>query len=210
VSQLERKPALLPRQVGEVLGDVLRRPRVIPTRWNGVLYRSRTEARWAVFFDKLGAQAQYEAEGYPLATGWYLPDFWLPDWHIFVEVKGDTPEPHEQDKCAALAHHTRRPVLLVVGDPGLRRGEAYFPNEFDDGWADPLGNAFFACCRKCGVPVIAYQHHAGDYHGQHALASCGRPESCSEKTADFGRAMEVAINAARDERFSRKKETLGA
>jgi len=42
-------------------------------------FRSRLEARWAVFFDTLGVKYEYEKEGYDLDGTWYLPDFWLPE-----------------------------------------------------------------------------------------------------------------------------------
>ena len=34
----------------------------IKTEYGGVTYRSQTEARWAVFFDTLGVEFQYEPE----------------------------------------------------------------------------------------------------------------------------------------------------
>jgi hypothetical protein len=63
-------------------------PKPIQTTYAGCLFRSRLEARWAVFFDTLGIEWEYEAEGYETATGRYLPDFWLPELRIWVEVKG--------------------------------------------------------------------------------------------------------------------------
>jgi hypothetical protein len=51
------------------------------------LFRSRTEARWAVFLDALGVEWQYEIEGYRLRSGPYLPDFWVEPWRAWVEVK---------------------------------------------------------------------------------------------------------------------------
>lgn len=51
----------------------------IPAAYNGYRFRSRTEARWAVFLDILNIRWEYEVEGYQLADGLrYLPDFWLP------------------------------------------------------------------------------------------------------------------------------------
>lgn len=63
--------------------------KAIETRYNGYRFRSRLEARWAVFFDALGVKWEYEKEGYDLGEwGWYLPDFWLPEPHeCFVEIK---------------------------------------------------------------------------------------------------------------------------
>lgn len=50
--------------------------KAIETRYKGYRFRSRLEARWAVFFDALGLEWDYEPEGYDLGeAGWYLPDF---------------------------------------------------------------------------------------------------------------------------------------
>lgn len=54
--------------------------KAIETSYDGYLFRSRLEARWAVFFNKLGIKYEYEKEGYFLGNGVkYLPDFWLPE-----------------------------------------------------------------------------------------------------------------------------------
>jgi hypothetical protein len=37
--------------------------KAIETLYRGYRFRSRTEARWAVFFDKLGLRWDYEEEG---------------------------------------------------------------------------------------------------------------------------------------------------
>jgi hypothetical protein len=67
------------------------KPKAKETRYNGYLFRSRLEARWAVFFDTLGAEYYYEAEGYEVDTGIrYLPDFILPTSNMVLEVKPDT------------------------------------------------------------------------------------------------------------------------
>ena len=66
----------------------------IETLYKGYRFRSRLEARWAVFFDALGIEYQYEPEGYNLGElGWYLPDFLITTLKeglkFFVEVKGN-------------------------------------------------------------------------------------------------------------------------
>lgn len=77
----------------------------IQTVYAGCYFRSKLEARWAVFFDSLGIRWNYEPEGYkiggtypsdfdgtsdfePRDVEWYLPDFYLPDLETWVEVKG--------------------------------------------------------------------------------------------------------------------------
>lgn len=61
----------------------------IETVYKGYRFRSRLEARWAVFFDAAGVQWQYETQGYEVDGHKYLPDFWLPEVRDWVEVKGD-------------------------------------------------------------------------------------------------------------------------
>ncbi len=62
--------------------------KAIETKYKGYRFRSRLEARWAVYFDALRLEWVYEPEGYTLADGTnYLPDFWIPSWNSFVEVK---------------------------------------------------------------------------------------------------------------------------
>lgn len=62
--------------------------KAIETRYAGCRFRSRLEARWAVFFDALGIEWDYEPEGFELESGRYLPDFLLPDCGTWIEVKG--------------------------------------------------------------------------------------------------------------------------
>jgi hypothetical protein len=61
--------------------------KAIETVYNGYRFRSRLEARWAVFFDELGIKYEYEKEGFELPSGRYLPDFWLPKQKYWVEIK---------------------------------------------------------------------------------------------------------------------------
>ena len=42
--------------------------KVIQTEYKGYLFRSRLEARWAVFFDACGVDWEYEPEGYDLGN----------------------------------------------------------------------------------------------------------------------------------------------
>lgn len=55
----------------------------IPTEYRGRTYRSRLEARWAAFFDRLGLAHEYE----PFDLGGWSPDFLLTEINALVEVK---------------------------------------------------------------------------------------------------------------------------
>lgn len=71
----------------------------IETVYNGYRFRSRLEARWAVFFDEAGIEYQYEPEGFDLGDGlYYLPDFYLPEEDTWVEIKGQALTPKEREK----------------------------------------------------------------------------------------------------------------
>lgn len=61
----------------------------IQTEYNGYKFRSRLEARWAVFFDAAGIQYEYEPEGFEHNGVKWLPDFYLPESGTYVEVKPD-------------------------------------------------------------------------------------------------------------------------
>lgn len=60
----------------------------IETSYAGCRFRSRLEARWAVFFNHLGVPWAYEPQGYLIDGRPYLPDFWLPSLGAWAEVKG--------------------------------------------------------------------------------------------------------------------------
>jgi hypothetical protein len=62
--------------------------KVIQTRYKGYHFRSRLEARWAVFFDVAKIKWEYEPEGYVVDGTPYLPDFYLPELCCYFEVKG--------------------------------------------------------------------------------------------------------------------------
>jgi hypothetical protein len=97
--------------------------RAIQTKYAGYHFRSRLEARWAVFFDRLEIKWEYEKQGYNLPySGNYLPDFWLPEYKQWIEIKGAIPAMHwmpveEEEKIAELARETGHPSFLFFGLP---------------------------------------------------------------------------------------------
>jgi hypothetical protein len=83
--------------------------KVIETKYKGYRFRSRLEAKWAVFFDALGIDWVYEIEGYKLTDGrYYLPDFLVTTekgdrW--FIEVKGNLEDKESIQKAKMLDKH---------------------------------------------------------------------------------------------------------
>lgn len=94
------------------------------TKYNGFAFRSRLEARLAVFMDHLGWSYEYEPEGFDLGDGTrYLPDFLVtgtPKHHgtpekFWVEVKGENPTYAEGMKLRKLAYGSGITGYFFVG-----------------------------------------------------------------------------------------------
>lgn len=117
--------------------------KAIETQYKGYRFRSRLEARWAIYFDVFNINWTYEREGFQLdyycADGcchtqeWYLPDFYLPEIDLFIEIKPFKPQQSEMSKVMGMAMHKR--VLVILGDDMLYCGwslwtPAQSPNTF--------------------------------------------------------------------------------
>jgi hypothetical protein len=134
--------------------DRMKHPKleVLPTRYAGCHFRSRLEARWAVFMDALGVKWQYEPEGYKLPAGKYLPDFFLPVLDCFFELKPTKPTQKETAKCAQLSEFTGKTVFLMVGQPAV-------PNVTDN-WYDGGGAYYFKIYTEdSGEKVSGWDEH---------------------------------------------------
>ena len=116
----------------------------IETVYKGYCFRSRLEARWAVFFDALGIKYYYEHEGFDLGdAGWYLPDFWLPELKTWIEIKGNPNEYGSAlDKARALSIMTGLPVGVFEGLPGENAG-AFFLYDATDSTGGHSGSPFY-------------------------------------------------------------------
>ena len=102
----------------------------IQTEYKGYRFRSRLEARWAVFFDACHVNWEYEPEGFALPNGqFYLPDFLLHGCagrspsDLYVEVKGKMTEA-DAKKIRQFSgvtgtenHAVVNPILIVGGIP---------------------------------------------------------------------------------------------
>lgn len=99
--------------------------KAIETVYDGYRFRSRLEARWAVFFNSLGVRFEYEPEGFELSCGRYLPDFYLTDLDLYVEIKPFNREVVSfsgdgniwEQKCDAFRRETGKAILLCYDDP---------------------------------------------------------------------------------------------
>lgn len=139
--------------------------KAIETEYKGFRFRSRLEARWAVFLDDLNIEWEYEKEGFNLDSGPYLPDFWLP--HIcggtWLEIKGDMQSESTLAKPIALAEAGQRVLVggpmkedgrfLLVGGSG-RYAVGIFSPVFVDVSHDDLG-ALGTVFAGYGIAVVA-------------------------------------------------------
>lgn len=94
--------------------------KAIPTNYGGFFFRSRLEARWAVYFDAIGWAWNYEVEGFELGGGVrYLPDFWFPKFDLYAEIKREGAPDSEFAKAEAFARAGKN-ILLLSGPPANR------------------------------------------------------------------------------------------
>lgn len=140
--------------------------KAIETEYNGYRFRSRLEARWAVFFDALGVKYQYEPEGFELDGGErYLPDFWLPKEQMWVEIKPELPDVSidrkSKPKAELFCLIAQQCVWLIGGDPVTFKSEIYMPawQGPRSGWSSKeVVPRELQMCMRCDALSIAGVH----------------------------------------------------
>lgn len=141
-------------------------PKAIQTKWHGCWFRSKLEARWAVAFEAMGLEWEYEPGGYVVDGVWYEPDFIVAgllgeQWWTFVEVKGRMGD-FDRRKIGSLARHY---PIYVVGKIPFERPiheqyerfarDTYFHSmSLYDGDGCVIEGGAIGVSRS-GVPVIA-------------------------------------------------------
>jgi hypothetical protein len=150
-----------------------------PTIYKRVRFRSRLEARWAVFWDELGVKWEYEPQTFKFPDGkQYTPDFWIVDLALWVEIKPNPKIAHEEEaelKCLQLAGETGDLVYLDQGGFAWPISEDWaYSNAFVAGGAEVYSvlfyyitdhvhgdfiyeseNHYWATCPECGKLGIA-------------------------------------------------------
>jgi len=139
--------------------------RAIETRYKGYRFRSRLEARWAVFFDAIGWKWEYEPEGYELADGTrYLPDFRI--CGSFIEIKATEPTDDEKNKAELLAKGLKVNVVFGIGLPSAKEiangldgynGDPDFTG-YPVEWTNALLTFSAYCLRKWDRPGICISY----------------------------------------------------
>jgi len=139
----------------------------MPAEFDGIKYRSRNEARWAIFFKELGIIFAYEDEGFDLGAGIrYLPDFHIPlqdnfKRDMYFEIKPSASgliivDESDRKKIEALSNHVFISVIGSVHDYSINL------NLFGISGYDFAGPNFGDCdylfcqCKHCGAIGFEY------------------------------------------------------
>ncbi len=168
----------------------------LDTLYKGYRFRSRLEARWAVFYDALGVKWMYEFEGFNLGNGLtYLPDFFLPDLNVWVEVKAKKPTQVEIDKACRLAISTNQHVYIFFGDIPYVDVQ-WLECEWDGAHIyfaqGGMDNHFHWCeCPMCGKVDIKFS----GYGDRICREKCNAPHNSYDATPRLRAAYEKARSA---------------
>ena len=133
------------------------RLKALPTTYRRVQFRSRLEARWAVFFDKLKLHWEYEPQGFKLDNrkdkhpdSCYCPDFLVrtPQGEdMWIEIKPHNVTQNDKfDKFKKLIDCER--VYLLSGQP-----------------SDVI-DTHRICPRCCGFEVYDWNRYSGQHRFQ--------------------------------------------
>jgi hypothetical protein len=161
------------------------RPQIkaIETQYAGCRFRSRLEARWAVFFDALDIAWEYEPEGFELPSGRYLPDFrlhgrlvWGPLWFEVKPFRDTGKDPRWNDLVRATG------VDLAVSYGMHRPGDIC--NDQHGSRSILIGDVIRTVTRPGGIFLHSHPRHDAAY----AKASAARFE--------FGESGATAVSPA--------------
>lgn len=176
--------------------------RAIETIYKGHRFRSRTEARWAVFFSAINYRWEYEPQGYLLDSKTpYLPDFKLifsEERVIYCSIKAEESDDFDAEelrKLHLLADGTSKEVILLSGRPTLRSYNMVRP----DSEPNVLCAVFFKDYKPFVGKVDEYWHQSLNMD-----PSTGRDYfSMNERRAGkaFGKGYIKALREAQGARF---------
>jgi hypothetical protein len=87
------------------------------TEYKGIHFKSRLEARWAIFFDSLNIAYQYKPEEFEFEGIIIVPNFYLPQHDSYVKITDTMPdEDDENAEEMLLSLYTGKSVYILIGD----------------------------------------------------------------------------------------------
>lgn len=124
----------------------------IPTPFGTDLFVSKTEAQWAKWMYEMGTHYEYQRQGFDLDGLWYQPDFYVPSWQMYVEIKPFdlALDRKAKEKLIRLSRISQHSTLLVQGRPGEANLVVVKPNgQFEK-------YDFIFQCSNCGGLYVAH------------------------------------------------------
>lgn len=116
--------------------------KAVPTEYNGITFRSKLEARYAIGFDRLGLQWGYEGKAFASSDGIiYTPDFYLPELNLYFEVKGEMKT--ADYRRIEMFHSQGHDIVIGHSDGTMTIYRMTSHGDYKDDCA-------VAKCRKCG------------------------------------------------------------
>ena len=138
------------------------------TWFEGELFRSGLEARWALFYQEMALIWTHKPDPVDFESESFQPDFFLRQG-LWTIVKGTFPTGEEKDKARSLAERSGYPVYFVYG-------EIPHPDPNDEAWYTASALAFFSDGTMdeaywwCACPIC---HSAGiQFEGRAANLPC--------------------------------------
>ena len=141
----------------------------IPTIYKGIQMRSKLESKVAMFLDALKISWEYEPKKFLLSDGTpYIPDFYLTELKIWIEVKGLILK-HNKQISRKFCEENKQTLILISDHENIWFGDwMHEGREFFEDENIMLGKcshckSYFFCsnigdwtCRKCW-------NHEGDH-----------------------------------------------
>lgn len=196
---------------------------VKPTKYAGITFRSRLEARWAVFFDALGISWEYEPETFTrqeYGIPQYTPDFSIQlvgSPMFYVEVKPTTEAVLARRATFAYMVDFNGPCengLVLLGPiPRQHRdtGPPMHPRLYWDSGVNVDWGSFCKCPGGARWARIEGDAYADNFFNHHRCTAPDLPRMIDISPDEYGSCVKIplmdeialvhAYNAARNERF---------
>ena len=184
------------------------RVKPIETVYKGYRFRSRLEAKWAIFFEWLQIKFEYEIEGFDFGeSGYYLPDFWLPEFKCWVEIKPNTISDDLTKQMRKFADNVA-PIICFLGSPNIGWNGIVYCHDIADSSVGNYENKIgFAWCQKCKKATLSFSDEDSSFvRGSRSLHNYDFTEwntFCDPEHRDSHTISELAgaIEASRQARF---------
>jgi len=118
----------------------------LDTVFGDVVYRSKAEAFWACFLTEVDVRFEYEPRKFSLNNhNGYIPDFWLNDQKIWVEIKNsDMITEDEKAKSNGLFEIDDHEVFTINGLPTINSFHSPFATKEDPKYTEEISG--FGIC----------------------------------------------------------------